>query len=277
MVNDGAVGGPLVDASYAAAFTLAKEGAVTYPERASQRKAWKHTHNCDPIAVDQVLRAVRLSTKGRNRIVNLTKNLLIPFSVYFTPHSPSTYFMRLANELHTCKADTEDLILDVLVESIVLNSNKHGCLYCWTNDFMTVVRPSSKILAHMHKNISQLSSRLNGPDMEQFFKRLETKCVDMLAGELRPEGKKAKRCQYTNEDIEAVRSWLRKVNSLSKAKQVATSETAGGAGAAPVVKQKKGAKKGKGGIGFTGFVMLLVFFGLCFYLALPFLPKEVQE
>ena len=259
--------GAAVDAAYCVAEHL---GSLNPPVK--ERKEYRSENNNDPISSDQLcLFLGHLSAKSK-RSRRLFDSLIMNFSLNFTPFSGRTYFTKLAALLRTDK-NNRDLILELLTSCICNDSGPHGALYCWTNDLLPIVKESCLILEHLHKNQKSLATKLNGKEMEKLLTRIVNHCNDINSGKLAPEGRKAKQCNYTKDDVSKLMSLCKKVSGLANAVPLEAPKTTANV---KQVKEAMAKKKASGGFCSTIFSLLSFIIMIClvFYIALPFVPAE---
>eukprot|EP01060_Flectonema_neradi_P005411 TRINITY_DN135_c1_g1_i1.p1 TRINITY_DN135_c1_g1~~TRINITY_DN135_c1_g1_i1.p1 ORF type:complete len:633 (+),score=173.42 TRINITY_DN135_c1_g1_i1:47-1900(+) len=260
--------GAAVDAGYCAGEHL---GSLNAPVK--ERKEFRSDHNNkDPISAEQLcLFLGHLSAKSK-RSRRLFDSLVLNYSINFTPFSGRTYFTKLAALLRTEK-NNRDLVLDLLTSCICNDSGPHGALYCWTNDLLPIVRESCSILEHLNKNQKVLATKLNGKEMEKLLTRISDQCADINSGKLAPEGKKAKSCDYTKDDVSKLMSLCKKASGLANAVPLEAPKTTANV---KQVKEAMAKKKASGGFCSTLFSLFsfIIIISLLVYIALPFVPAE---
>ncbi|KAJ9449244.1 hypothetical protein DIPPA_04811 [Diplonema papillatum] len=270
--NGGRNGGPIVEMGHHSAEKLS--------ELSPSEDAKKEYFNAkgEPIAFDQLVGALHLIAPKRNKLTRLFSNLLTKYSCLFTMQSPHKYFNRLALALRNTNEVNGPILLNLLVECMVVEPN--GVFTAWTHDFLPLVQETVLILEHLHKNQAELKTRINGKQFERFLERVSERCADIQKGTLVPEGKKAKLCSFTPEDVESVKGLVRRVGSLTKAVPVDAPKTKKALKKEKADARETAQKQARERAFCSTLVTVFVFavaLLLVAFLALPFLPKETVD
>ena len=241
--------------------------AALDPSEEVRKQYLNETKHHDPLE-KELYAILPLLQPKMNRQVRLFKTLFPKYSALFTPTSPHAHFTKLMLLLRTANDISRPLLLDLLVDSVVLDT---GCVYAWGNDFLMLVKETSELLEHINKAKADLRSRLDGAEMGKLFEKITTLCNGVADGTVeRPSGKKGKVCNYEAADIQAAKAWVKKASSLSKA--VPKNAPASNKKAQQKMKLLEAQKK-SGGL-FTTLFVFIIAAVLLVYLALPYMPEE---